>query len=262
MDLLGRIPREPRVAVVGSRAVERRYVLAVDAIVRGARDAGFSVISGGAIGVDTAAHEASLRLEVPSLAVLPLGSDRPYPTVNEALFNRMGADLRRECGVLFHQPRGTTPTRGMFASRNRRVVDLCSHVIVVAAGLRSGSVQTGRLGLRRGREVAVVQGTRGAGVLAGSGATCLGRPESETLTVDTAAWLSHASEPSRDREWPEHLWFVRDRLRRVEGRGICASDFEDSSAALGALFEAELGGYLVEVADGVYVSPRRGSARP
>lgn len=236
-------------------------MLAVEALVRGARDAGFSVVSGGAIGIDTAAHEASLRLEIPTLAVLPLGSDRPYPTVNEGLFDRMGADLTPECGVLFHQPRGTTPTRGMFASRNRRVVDLCSHVIVVAAGARSGSVQTGRLGLRRGREVAVVQGTRGTGLLARDGATCLGRPESETLTADTAAWLSHSSEPPRDREWPEHLRFVRDRLRDLEGRGICAADFEDSSAALGALFEAELGGYLVEVTHGVYVSPRLGSVR-
>ncbi len=244
-------------AVVGSRATERRFVAAVDEIVYGARRAGFSVVSGGAIGIDTAAHEASLRIGVGTLAVLPLGSDRPYPATNEGLFERLAGASTPRSGVLFHQPLGTTPTRGMFASRNRRVVELCSHVIVVAAGLRSGSVQTGRLGLARGRHVAVVVGTPGAGLLAGAGATCLGAPASEGLALRTAAWLSGSPAEAQEPEWPEHLWFVRDRLALAGGAGVSAVDFEDPAAAMAALFEAELSGYLIEVGAGRYAPQRR-----
>jgi DNA protecting protein DprA len=256
MELIGNIPKAPRVAVVGSRATQRRFVVAVAAIVRGCREAGFSVVSGGALGIDTAAHEASVRLGVATLAVLPLGRDRPYPIANEALFRRMEATSTPQHGVLFYQASGTTPTRGMFASRNRHVIELCSHVIVVAAGLRSGSVQTGRLGLKRGREVAVVTGTPGAGQLAGAGAICLGAPDSEALELYTARWLSGSRATSAERAWPEHLWFVRDHLRAAGGGGISAIDFGDPGKALGALFEAELSGYLIEVASGVYSAPR------
>ncbi|MGB1699756.1 MAG: hypothetical protein ACPHRO_07375, partial [Nannocystaceae bacterium] len=132
----------------------------------------------------------------------------------------------------------------------------CSHVVVVAAGLRSGSVQTGRMALRQGRQVAVVTGTLGAGQLAGAGALTLGPPDCEVLASRTTQWLrgaevTHAADP-----WPEHLRFLRNRVKAHVRRQISANDFEDPNEAMEALFEAELAGYLVEVAPGVYAEAR------
>ena len=75
MDITGTLPPPPRLAVVGSRATSSPYLRATREVVAAAAHAGWSVISGGALGVDAEAHRASLDLQVPTLAVLPLRAD-------------------------------------------------------------------------------------------------------------------------------------------------------------------------------------------
>ena len=255
MDITGTLPPSPRLAVVGSRATSSPYLHATRQVVAAASRAGWSVISGGALGVDAEAHRASLELQVPTLAVLPLGSDRPYPEANLPLF---GALERQPLGGLYwHQPRGTRPTRGMFASRNRIVVELSDRVVVVAAAVRSGSVQTGRLARRAGRPLAVITGTQGVGKLLLEGAACLGAPDSADLMSRTIQWLRGEATSPPCSSWPPALHQLEALVREGGGELHTGSRLAEGRLDLASLLEAELRGLLVEVAPGHFLCARR-----
>ncbi|WP_205633132.1 DNA-processing protein DprA, partial [Enhygromyxa salina] len=172
LDLVGVLPGGPRLAIVGSRAARRHVLRAIGPIVEAAGRRGWSVVSGGALGVDGGAHRAALERGVPQLVVLPCGRDQLYPPGHTGLFC---AALDSGCaGVLFAQPPGTATNREMFASRNAIVVGLADAVLVAQASLRSGSRGTGQLGLRSGVAVGVLSGSAGCGALIGEGARALG----------------------------------------------------------------------------------------
>lgn len=250
MELHGVIPPAPRVAIVGSRTLSARVATAVEQLVAGTRLAGFAVVSGGAIGVDACAHRACLVAGVPTLAVLPLGPDRPYPAHHQPLFEAIaGANAS---GVLFHQPRGTRPARGMFASRNRAVVDHASHVIVADARARSGSLQTGRLALRRGKTLAVLTGSAGAGTLLEAGAHALGHPDTRDLKERVRRWLLGVHVERHLETWPEHLQPLRAHAMRHGGR-IELRRMDVPERAISLLLEAELRALVAETSPGVYV---------
>ena len=143
----------PAVGMVGMRngsAVGRKFArgLAGDL---GA--AGVVVVSGMARGIDSAAHEGSLATG--SVAVLAGGIDVPYPRENEALYRRLVAGGT----VVSDQRPGTAPTARHFPPRNRIVSGLSLGVVVVEAGLRSGSLITARLANEQGRIVFAVPGS-------------------------------------------------------------------------------------------------------
>lgn len=255
MDITGTLPPPPRLAVVGSRATSSPYLRATREVVAAAAHAGWSVISGGALGVDAEAHRASLELHVPTLAVLPLGSDRPYPEANLPLFDALARQSRG--GLCWHQARGTRPSRGMFASRNRVVVRLSDRVVVVAAGARSGSMQTGRLARREGRPLAVVTGTEGAGKLLLEGAACLGTPVSNDLMSRTVQWLRGEEESLSSPPWPPELRQIEALLDEGGGSLHTGSRIADGRLDLALLLEAELRGLVVEVAPGHFLCARR-----
>jgi predicted Rossmann fold nucleotide-binding protein DprA/Smf involved in DNA uptake len=127
--LVGELPPPPRLAVVGSRAAHRSFRDAVEPMVHAAGQCGWSIVSGGAIGIDGDAHAAALTAGVPQLVVLPCGSDRAYPPQHAGLFQEIAAAPRS--GVLYAHPPGTVPTKGMFASRNAVMVALCDAVAIV-----------------------------------------------------------------------------------------------------------------------------------
>ena len=145
------------VAVVGSRNMSgygRRVALEL------ARDlavAGVSVISGLARGVDTVAHMAALAAGGHSVGVLGSGLDVAYPRENAGLMEQMA----RKGAVLTEFPLGTQPLSGHFPVRNRIISGLARAVVVVEAGLKSGSLITARHALDQGREVFAVPGPVG-----------------------------------------------------------------------------------------------------
>ena len=177
----------PAIGMVGMRngsAVGRKFArrLAGDL---GA--AGVVVVSGMARGIDTAAHEGSLATG--SVAVLAGGVDVPYPRENEALYRRLIA----EGAVVSDQRLATAPTARHFPPRNRIVSGLSLGVVVVEAGIRSGSLITARLANEQGRIVFAVPGSpldpRAAGPndLLRQGAVLVERADDVVAAIDGMA---------------------------------------------------------------------------
>lgn len=147
----------PSVAVVGARnasAAGRRLAREISA---GICRNGFTVISGLARGIDTAAHEGALdaRPGGATVAVIAGGIDVVYPKENQALYER----IVDEGAVITEQRLGTQPTARHFPPRNRLVSGLSLGTLIVEAALRSGSLITARMALEQGREVFAIPGS-------------------------------------------------------------------------------------------------------
>jgi DNA processing protein len=122
---------------------------------RALSDAGYTIVSGLALGIDAAAHEGGLSGRSSSVAVLGTGVDRIYPRANHALFDR----LQREGTIVSDWPLGTPPLPGNFPRRNRLISGLSRGVLVVEAAPESGSLITARLANEQGREVFAIPGS-------------------------------------------------------------------------------------------------------
>jgi DNA processing protein len=144
-----------RIALVGSREADEGGLLLARHFADGFARAGVEVVSGGARGIDTAAHEGALWAEGRSIAVLGSGIDVAYPAANRNLFDRLA---NGGGAVLSELPPGTQPAPGNFPRRNRIVAGLSDAVVVVRAALRSGALITADHALEQGAAVFAVPG--------------------------------------------------------------------------------------------------------
>lgn len=150
----GQLARVERaVAVVGTRRCSPYGARLARELSRDLAAAGVWVISGLAVGIDTAAHQGALEAGR-TAAVLGSGLDRIYPAANREL----AARIALQGAVLSEYPLGTEPAPGQFPARNRIVAGLCQAILVVEAGERSGALITSELGLEHNREVMAVPG--------------------------------------------------------------------------------------------------------
>jgi DNA processing protein len=142
------------VAIVGSRASTAYGEHVAGELGHQLGERGWTVVSGGAFGIDAAAHRGALAAGAPTLAVLACGVDRPYPAAHGALFTRIAAT-----GLLVSEwPPGCAPLRHRFLVRNRLIAALTRGTVVVEAAARSGAQATAQRARRLGREVLVVPG--------------------------------------------------------------------------------------------------------
>ncbi len=146
--------RQRGASIVGARlstmygdAVARE--LAHDLAVRG-----FTIVSGGAFGIDAAAHRGALAGEGTTVALMAGGVDRLYPVAHADLLQ----EVMRAGAVVSECAPGTAPQRHRFLARNRLIAALTPGTVVVEAGIRSGSLNTARNAERIHRVVAAVPG--------------------------------------------------------------------------------------------------------
>ncbi|MEU5520240.1 DNA-processing protein DprA [Streptomyces sp. NPDC093250] len=151
------------VAVVGARACTEYGAHMAATLASGLAERGWIVVSGGAYGVDGAAHRGALGSGGATVAVLACGLDRPYPRGHAGLIGRI-ADQGLVVGEL---PPGDHPTPSRFILRNRVIAALTRGTVVVEAAHRSGSLVTARAARRLGRHTIGVPGPATSGLSAG-----------------------------------------------------------------------------------------------
>jgi DNA processing protein len=154
----------PTVSIVGTRSSSAYGERIATALAGALAQAGATVVSGMARGIDAAAHRAALDAGGRTAAVLGTGVDVPYPAAHRALH----AEIARSGLVLSEQPPGARAGAGAFPRRNRIIAALAPVTIVVEAGFRSGALITAGCALDLGRTVAAVPGPVDAPQAAGS----------------------------------------------------------------------------------------------
>jgi DNA processing protein len=165
------------VAIVGTRRADDEALDFAYSLAREAALNGVLVVSGGAIGVDRAAHEGAIDGGGRTVVVLPTGLDPPYPRANHPLFERA-----RSAGCLLTEAEdGADARAGRFLKRNRLIAALGRSTVVVQAPARSGALSTARFAKRLGRQVFAVPASpwdpRGSGnlrLLRGGAKVCVG----------------------------------------------------------------------------------------
>lgn len=142
------------VAIVGARAATAYGSDVASRMGNGLASKGYTVVSGGAYGIDAMAHWGALSGTEPTIAVLATGVDVAYPKAHDRLFERIATE-----GLLVseYEP-GASPRPNRFLARNRIVAALTKGTVVVEAGLRSGSLNTARRAKEMGRLVMAVPG--------------------------------------------------------------------------------------------------------
>ncbi|RCK78165.1 MAG: Rossmann fold nucleotide-binding protein Smf [Candidatus Ozemobacter sibiricus] len=150
--LRGTLPEGPATAIVGTRHPVPAALALAEHLAADLARRGVTIVSGGAAGIDAAAHRGALAAGGRTVAVLGTGVDVVFPPDHAELFARIAAQ-----GALVSEllP-GTGPRRGFFPTRNRIIAGLAAETIVVQAPRRSGACLTARAARRYGRPVRVV----------------------------------------------------------------------------------------------------------
>jgi DNA processing protein len=142
------------VAVIGSRAATSYGTHVSRCIAQGLSEAGWTVVSGGAYGIDAAAHNGALASDGATVAVLACGPDVAYPREHRGLLDAIAA----QGTIISEWPPGARPSRQRFLLRNRIVAALARAVVVVEAAGRSGTMATVRHAEELGRPLMAVPG--------------------------------------------------------------------------------------------------------
>jgi DNA processing protein len=234
----------PAVSIVGTRRASADGNEIARGIGRGLSAAGVRVVSGMALGVDSAAHAGALDGPTPTVAILAGGADVPYPASKRGLYARI---VERGC-VVSEMPPGFTPFKWCFPARNRTIAALAQMTVVVEAAERSGSLITAEVAADLGREIGAVPGpvtswrSKGTNALLRDGATLV-RDARDVLDGVVGVEPPDAADPAAGLE-PR----LASLLRALAGAP------DQAQSTLAALTELELAGRLRRVPGGRYVA--------
>ena len=255
---------KPSVAVVGSRQATPQGLAHARHFAAALSQAGVTVVSGLAAGIDGAAHEGALSGEGSTVAVIGTGPDIVYPRRHAGLWRSI---LQAGVVVSEHAP-GTPALAHHFPHRNRIIAGLTRATLVVEATLKSGSLITARLAMEAGREVFAVPGSiqspqsRGCHELIRQGAQLVESPEeilqalqlqaAGPVPVQPRSEVSEASEAGAEAHTPH------GRLLQAMGHDPVSLDTligrtGDAAPELGArLLELELQGLVARLPGGQF----------
>jgi len=146
---------QPGLAVVGARKATPYGLRCAREFATWAAEHGVTIISGAAIGCDSEAQRATIECGGSSVSVLGCGPDIDYPVRSKAIL----AEMRSRFAVVSELPFGHPPARWAFVRRNRIIAGLARAVLVVEAGLPSGTFSTADAALDGGRDVLAVPGS-------------------------------------------------------------------------------------------------------
>ncbi|OLT46834.1 DNA protecting protein DprA [Cellulosimicrobium sp. CUA-896] len=181
------------VAVVGARACTDYGRHVTGELATGLAGRGFTVVSGGAYGIDAMAHRGALAADGPTVAFLAGGVDRLYPAGNVELLRTVTASGG---AVVSEVPPGSVPSRVRFLLRNRLIAAFSGATVVVEAAWRSGSLSTAARAAELSRPVGVVPGPVTS--MASSGCHRLLRDGTAVCVTDAAEVAELAGELGRD----------------------------------------------------------------
>ncbi len=175
-------------AIVGSRNPTPQGIRNAERFAASLAEAGLTIISGLALGIDAAAHRGALGASGNTVAIIGTGIDRLYPAANQQL----ALEIASTGAIISDFPLGTPPVAANFPRRNRLIAGLSRGTLVVEATVASGSLITARLAAEQGREVFAIPGSihspqsRGCHGLIKQGAKLV---ESVQDVLDELCWL-------------------------------------------------------------------------
>ncbi len=257
VGLLATLADDAAVAIVGSRRGSSYGLEAAHALARELGACGVPVVSGLALGIDSAAHEGALEAGGPTVAVLAGGADVPYPRTKLHLYRRIA-----ESGLVVSElPPGQRPERWCFPARNRIMAALATMTVVVEGAADSGSLITARFAADLGRDVGAVPGqvtsplAQGPNDLLADGA-CVVRCAADVLDAlygageHAARRTAAASPPELEPELAELLAAVEQGAGTVDA---IAQKGAHAARVLAGLTELELMGLVRRSGGGAYV---------
>ena len=273
------------IAIVGSRNASDQGLANAEGFSVALTEAGLTVVSGLALGIDTAAHQGSLRAaaaaaanrDCATVAVIGTGIDIVYPSRNRALAHAIA-----EAGCLLSEyPLGTPAIASNFPRRNRIISGLSRGVLVVEAAARSGSLITARMAVEQGRDVFAIPGSihsplaRGCHQLIRQGAKLVESAqdileELQGFAVSASADAAAPAAQKAGRRLPQQLQLSggvaethmatpsADPVLQAMGFAAVLQDVLAARCGLGSaelaahLLSLELDGLVLRLADGAY----------
>ena len=250
LDLLN----QPALAIVGSRQATPQGEKDAEAFAHALSDAGLTIVSGMALGIDAAAHRGGLKGRGASVAVVGTGLDIVYPARNREL----AYQLAEHGAIISEFPLGTPSMAQNFPRRNRIISGLARGVLVVEAALKSGSIITARLAGEQGREVFAIPGSihsslaKGCHRLIKQGAKLVENAQDvlEELGWETSVSAHLSKSPQAETTHPDFIKHL--------GHSPCAIDTLIGRTGLTAervcaiLLELELSGRVASLPGGLY----------
>ena len=247
-------PGRRAVAIVGARAASGRGMELAEQMAGHLARLGFDIVSGGAIGIDAAAHRGALDVAGEegagrTVAVLGTGVDVVYPARHHLLYE----EIMAQGGALVTQfPPGTQPRPQTFPIRNRVIAALAELVVVIEAGVQSGSLHTARAAREQHRQVVALPGSAGTDGLILTGACAV------ASAADVEAVLAgRAPAPPALPEDPaaRRVYEVLDAVPRDVGDLAFRAGLAVGTCAA-MVVDLELGGLAARASGGRYVRLR------
>ena len=241
-------------AIVGSRNASAQGLDNARAFAQHLSQAGLTIISGMALGIDGAAHEGGLAGSGSTIAVVGTGLDVIYPARHRALAHRIA-----EQGLLLSEfVLGTPPLQENFPQRNRLIAGMARGTLVVEAALASGSLITARQALEAGRDVFAIPGSihapqsRGCHALIKQGAKLVDSADDILGELNWGPPAALPGAPSLDEPDRDHALLAALGQDPVTMDALLARTGESAAALSGRLLELELDGRVARLPGGLY----------